>query len=269
MTDDPRMAPGADPRVRAVELKASELPPGEVRTPQELAEHFGPVMFTGGPPARFEEVGRRTLVALLESGLYPHSSVLDIGSGALRIGYWLLNFLQPDRYCGLEPDDGLTWFGTNHIVGPETIAAKRPRFDNNTDFDLTVFDRSFDFFVARSIWTHTSRAMISTMLDGFLATARAGGVFLASYVPADDGVGYEGEEWVALPLVPHAIEWVAEECRVRGLAVRQLPEVINLQPWLRIERASADLPAGLVAPEAQDRARGLGSRVKSSLRALR
>jgi len=43
----------------------------------------------------FEEVGRESLKELLDHGLYPHSTILDIGCGSLRIGYWLINFLQP------------------------------------------------------------------------------------------------------------------------------------------------------------------------------
>lgn len=265
MEDEPLAVAAEDQRARAIELKAAELVAGEPKTPQQLANHFAPVVFTGGPPVVFEEVGRETLIALLRSGLYPHSSVLDVGSGSLRLGYWLINFLHADRYCGLEPDAGTTKFGADHIVGPEVIAAKRPLFDDNTSFDLTVFDRSFDFIVARSIWTHASKDMIRTMLDGFLATAREGGVFLASYVPADDGVGYDGDEWITLPLVHHAIEWISEECTTRQLTVSVLPEVVNNQPWLRIERSNADTPPGLSASAGSGTGRSLAARLKASL----
>ena len=245
---------------RAIEARAAELPEGVQLAPQQLANHFSSVMFSGGPAKLFEEVGRRSFISLLENGLYPHSSVLDVGCGTLRIGYWLINFLQPGRYHGLEPDAVRVELAAQHIVGSDVVAAKRPVFDHNMGFDFTAFGAKFDFYVARSIWTHASKAQIATMLDGFATTATSNGVFLASYVPADDGVGYEGEEWVAMPLVHHAIEWVGEQCRERNLAVRQLPEVINDQPWLRIERAREGLEPGLHA-DSQSKPRGLVGRL--------
>jgi hypothetical protein len=29
--------------------------------------------------------------------------VLDVGCGALRVGYWLIHFLEPENYYGIEP----------------------------------------------------------------------------------------------------------------------------------------------------------------------
>ena len=57
-------------------------------------------VFLGGPPGErsFEKIGRSQLVILLKNGLYPNSRVLDVGCGALRGGYWLINFLQPGCY---------------------------------------------------------------------------------------------------------------------------------------------------------------------------
>jgi hypothetical protein len=241
---------------QAVQAKAAELPAGVRLPPQPLADHFGKVIFVGGPPAVFEEVGRESLVTLLRHGMYPHSTILDVGAASMRLGFWLINFLQPGCYFGLDPDELRVRFGLEQIVGSDVVEAKRPTFDHNGTFDFTVFGRKFDFFVARSIWTHTSKAMIRTMLDGFVATANERAVFLASYVPASEGDGYTGDDWVEMPLVEHSFAWVARECEQRGLAVRQLPEVVNDQPWLCIERAREGLPAG-GAEEAQAKSGGL------------
>jgi hypothetical protein len=97
---------------------------------------------------------------LLKEGLYPESKVLDIGCGCLRVGYWLIHFLNPRCYFGMEPNRRMLEAGIEKILEPGLIDLKRPRFDCNADFDFSVFGERFDFFVARSIWTHASKTQI-------------------------------------------------------------------------------------------------------------
>jgi hypothetical protein len=49
-------------------------------------------------------VGRNQLSILLRNGLIFDSRVLDVGCGVLRAGYWLIHFLDPDCYFGIEPN---------------------------------------------------------------------------------------------------------------------------------------------------------------------
>jgi hypothetical protein len=56
--------------------------------------------------------------------------------------------------------------GIRILLEPDLAVDKNPRFDYNADFNLNVFDQSFDFVVSRSIWTHASNRQIDTMLDG-------------------------------------------------------------------------------------------------------
>lgn len=135
----------------------------------------------GGPLSEFEQVGRLQLEVLIHEGLCPRSNVLDVGCGALRGGYWLMHFLEPGRYFGIEPYRQMLEAGLEHIVEPEVVEAKHPRFDSNTQFDFSVFGVRFDFVLARSIWTHASMDQIKTMLDRFVAVAAPGALLVASY----------------------------------------------------------------------------------------
>ncbi len=214
-------------------------------TVQERAEALAGQVFLGGPVRDFERVGRLQLITLLREGLEPRSRVLDIGCGCLRGGYWLIHFLEPDRYCGIEPNRAMLDAGLTHLLEPEERERKRPRFDHNADFDTSVFGETFDVFLARSIWTHASKDQIRTMLDGFVRDTADHAVFLTSYLRAGLLLrDYRGNRWVGRSatsdrpgLVFHRFDGIRAECRARGLAVTQLREGrANGQVWLRITK---------------------------------
>ncbi len=135
---------------------------------EELARN----QFYGVPVENFEFAGREQLIYLLNAGLTPDCKVLDIGCGVLRAGYWLIHFLDPGCYCGIEPHKGRLEIGTQNILEPGVLTSKSPRFDTNVNFDTSVFGEKFDFFLAYSIWTHAGKRQIQTMLDGLPATPR-------------------------------------------------------------------------------------------------
>lgn len=211
---------------------------------QVRAERMAASVFTGGPVDDFERAGRLQLVTLLEQGLLPGHRVLDLGCGALRGGYWLIHFLDRGCYFGIEPHQPMLEAGLRHILEPDLLDLKAPRFDHNSDFDAGVFEEQFDFMLARSIWTHASKRQIEQMLDTFVETA-PDGKFLTSYLPARLGrKDYQGTEWVGRShegddpgLVAHHRRWVRQACARRGLRVRELASRrMNSQRWLLLER---------------------------------
>ncbi len=121
---------------------------------------------------------------LLREGLRPSSRVLDVGCGALRLGYWLMRFLEPGCYFGIEPQQEMLGVGLEELIEPQVVERADAHFDANEDFDFSVFGETFDFVFARSIWTHASKPQISAMLRSFACTSSVAGVFLASYKPA-------------------------------------------------------------------------------------
>jgi SAM-dependent methyltransferase len=218
-------------------------------------------LFLGGPVEDFEAMGRLQLIVLLRAGLCPGSKVVDIGCGCLRGGYWLVHFLDPGCYFGIEPATEMLEAGVTQLLEPEVRETKRPRFDTNSDFDTSVFGEKFDFFMARSIWTHASRQQIRLMLDSFARDAATGGVFLASYLPSRVRVlqkwrarlarlrhrlssreGHREREdprdtW-SPKLAYRRLDWIQHECEQRGLSVVELDEDrFKRQAWLRITRA--------------------------------
>jgi hypothetical protein len=102
--------------------------------------------------------------------------------------------------------------------------------------------------LARSIWSHASKAQIQAMLDGFVEHTNPNAFFLASYLPAvwfkRWQRDYTGDNWVGKShqrnqpgQIHHSRKWIKIECQKRGLAVKQLSdEPFNSQYWLKITK---------------------------------
>jgi hypothetical protein len=214
-------------------------------TVQQRVERLDAATFFGVPVAGFENAGRQQLILLLMSGLEPTSKVVDLGCGILRAGYWLIHFLDPHRYHGIEPHAKRLEVGRDFILEPETLQAKQPRFDTNANFDTSVFGVTFDFFLAYSIWTHAAKPQIERMLDNFVRDSAAGAVFLTSVLPAGwRGRDYRGETWFgtsheseAPGCIRHSLRWIRRECLRRGLHMRRLGRERDGQTWLHISRS--------------------------------
>jgi hypothetical protein len=202
-------------------------------------------IFTGGPYADFEKVGRMQLYLMIREGLNPWSKVVDIGCGCLRGGYWLIHFLDREGYHGIEPNVEMVQTGVNEIVEKDVLLDKKPRFDHNDRFDTSVFAVKFDAFLARSIWSHASKPQIQIMLDDFVRDGSESAFFLTSYLAARwpwqdyKGLEYRGRSHKCnvTDLVRHKFSWIASECAKRSLQVKRLPdEFTNEQEWIKITR---------------------------------
>ena len=214
-------------------------------TLQERFEALAKDKFLGIPIEGFEASGREQLHYLLRAGLNPSSKLVDLGCGVLRAGYWIIRFLDPGGYCGIEPHQERLQIGMDAILEPGTIDRKRPRFDSNPHFDTSVFAEKFDFFLAYSIWTHASKPQIRIMLDAFLRDSCDQGTFLTTYLPSGwRGRDYRGEQWYgtshesALPgCIRHSFKWLKAECDDRALSVSKLGrDQAHGQYWLQIKK---------------------------------
>ena len=212
---------------------------------EEMMRHEG---FLGVPVETFETAGRSQLIELLQQGLLPESKLLDFGCGCLRIAYWLVRFLDPDCYFGIEPARNRVQAGLRYLFTGDIVRTKCPRFDYNANFDSSAFGATFDFFLARSIWSHGSKAQIEATLNSFVRYANPGAKFLVSYLPAESAQeDYNGTTWVGTShecnvpgVIKHRLCWIAEQCDKRRLTFEELPRLdCDLQLWLCIRAAAA------------------------------
>ena len=195
---------------------------------QDFSETFrAEQILPGGLHEVFEAVGRHQFIKLIELGLLPESRVLDVGCGVLRAGYWLIHFLRPGCYFSIEPTSRFVELGKQVLLTPELLAEKRPSFDQNNQFDFSVFATKFQFVLARSIWSHASLNEIDRMLEQFVAWGEPGAIFLTSWIRTDDpAMEFPGSKRYRESTLRNLAE-------ARGLAVA-VDDTVQLQTWMRI-----------------------------------
>jgi len=201
-------------------------------------------VFVGCPLESFAATARDPLCLALMTGLSRDSTVLEVGCGCLRVGYWFISYLNPGKYCGIEPNVQMLDAGRELILG-DLARDKQPRFSDNDDFDFRAFTTDFDYVIAFSIWSHASKPQIARMLDAFLETARPGARLAASwFVPREGIPDYQGASWVGRShlsdepgVVAHDPDWLAAAATSRGLEYQFLDDFMTLgQNWVVITR---------------------------------
>ena len=199
--------------------------------------------YTGGPIQHFEKVGRETIITLLQNGLRPDHKILDFGCGAIRLGYWLIRLVDRGNYYGIEPDISMIDTGKKYSLEEELVQTKQPKFSTNGKCDFSVFGVEFDFVVARSIFTHTTPAMLRRTLKSFQENSTPNGVMLASYWPLEySKPGEIGEELPLtddrfIPVIKYELKTLQAWSAEFGLKVSEyrVNPLINEQVWLKFE----------------------------------
>lgn len=210
------------------------------RRGEQLAETG---QFVGGPPELFGRVGRDQLITALANGLTPEDRLLELGCCVLRGGYWLMHFLNPGNYCGIEPIEHRPGLGVEHILGEGDFERLQPRFAFNENFDASSFGHEFEFILGRSVWTHCSKSQIDVSLESFKSCAAPGGVMLMTIGRADnDSEDYKGDGWSPY-IIKHKEDWLLELADLKDLRVERADsptDFVENQNWVKVTRKSAE-----------------------------
>jgi hypothetical protein len=197
-----------------------------------------------GPPEKYDLVAGVQFCLVFMLGLRESHTILDVGCGSLRAGKLLIPYLLPDRYFGIEPEGWLIADGVSREIGDDQLRIKRPRFSNDAGFDLTVFGVPFDFILAQSIFTHTSRAQMSQCMRTASAVMKPDSVFIATY--RDGELDYEGDSWVYPDVVTYRFETLRSLAEDYGLTLTRIdwPHPNRLD-WVVLTRTGGVLPTQL------------------------
>jgi hypothetical protein len=137
----------------------------------------------------WDELGALQRDFLIEEGLQPHHRLIDIGCGSLRAGVPLTEYLNAERYYGIDISADLLDAGYDREIVPAGLADKLPRrhLHATASYDVSGFGAAFDFGLAQSVFTHLPLDELSACLAAIAPHFVAGGRYYVTYFerPAD------------------------------------------------------------------------------------
>jgi SAM-dependent methyltransferase len=194
-----------------------------------------------GPPTHYDMVGAMQFRLLCALGLRANHSLLDFGCGSLRAGRLFIPYLSPGNYFGIEPNKWLIEEAIANEVGNDLIQIKKPTFDHNSDFNAGVFSIQFDFIIAQSIFSHTSKDLVHIALRQFEKAVKPTGLIVATFIEGNDEP--QGTGWVYPGCVYFRRETIARFAKDAGLFSSRIPWYHPRQTWYLLAKNRDRLPS--------------------------
>jgi SAM-dependent methyltransferase len=165
-----------------------------------------------GKIENYEPMFKLVMPTLLSYGLTEDSMFLDIGCGSLRIGRYLIMFLRPQHYFGLEPERLMVREALDKEViaryGRKLFRYKKPTFRFNSKFNLSTLDVTFDIAMALHVFVHCHTDLLRQCLDSVKGKLKHDGKFILNVNTGDEyyvkeqphkQYKYAGSSWVIYP----------------------------------------------------------------------
>ena len=212
-----------------------------------------------GPPDQYDFMGATQFRLLTALGLCEDHRLLDIGCGSLRAGRFLMMYLRPGRYFGIEPNAWLIEAARDQEIGRDLFALRRPRFDHNADMRFDVFGCRFDALVAQSIFSHTGADLFDRALVEAARVMEPGAQFLFTVLDESTplwgqvAAGADSTGWIYPECVTFGRADVLERLERAGLRGEVLDWFHPRQRWYR-----ATLPGAAVLGDRERLALGRG-----------
>jgi SAM-dependent methyltransferase len=129
----------------------------------------------------WDEMGQAQLDFLVERGLKPTDSLLDIGCGALRGGVHFVRYLDVGNYYGVDRQQWLLDAGREELA-EAGLTDRRPHLLLDGEFNFAAFGTQFDIALAQSVFTHIPLNSIHRCLVRVSEVLKPGAVFYATFL---------------------------------------------------------------------------------------
>ena len=175
-------------------------------------------------------------------GLRSNNKLLDFGCGSLRSGKLFIPYLDKGNYFGVEPNKWLIKDGINQELGKTIMETKKPNFSSSDQFEVE-FEESFDYAVAQSIFSHTSRNAATKCISSMLNTLSNNGLLALTFVEGKED--YSGiDDWVYPECTTFTRKIIKKILKLAGCKnYRRLPWFHPRQTWWLVAKNSSDLPS--------------------------
>lgn len=172
---------------------------------------------------------------MLRLGLRETHKVLDFGCGSLRVGRFLIMYLNRGNYAAIDANPWLFEAAKKEEVGEDLLALKRVQFHIDDQFDLSVAKGPFDIVLASSILMHAGHPQIDNLFRSLPEVAPAGYLLADYHAERED---FAGTEWVYPEVISHTEECLARLAGLRNLSVFPVPTVdipeARARHWVRV-----------------------------------
>jgi SAM-dependent methyltransferase len=128
----------------------------------------------------WEQLGRLQFDFMVARGLKREHYFLDIGCGSLRGGVHFIHYLAPGHYCGMDASKEILDAGLFELRENELLD-KQPVLINNADFEFQLFNQTFDYAIAQSVFTHLPLNSIVRCLMNVEKVLSEAGLFFTTF----------------------------------------------------------------------------------------
>jgi cyclopropane fatty-acyl-phospholipid synthase-like methyltransferase len=136
--------------------------------------------FVGG---LWEQIGQLQFQFMTAQGLLPQHKLVDVGCGAMRGGVHFVNYLNKGNYFGVDSNRSLIEAAKIEL-DEKGLSAKSPSLLVNHKFELSLFNTTFDYAIAISVFTHLYMNHITRCLVEIGSVLTPNGRFYATFFQA-------------------------------------------------------------------------------------
>lgn len=172
-----------------------------------------------GKEEHYNKIGKIIYDLLISLGIKPNDTLLDIGCGSLRIGRYFINYLDESKYYGIDPESWLVLEASRKELGYDIIEKKKPRFIYNDNFNLSGFDRKFDYLLANSIFIHASKKQIEKCLDEAKKSMHINSKFIFNFIEGKDN---KNKDWTYPEHITYSKKYIEKQLKKRGFKYKYI-----------------------------------------------
>jgi hypothetical protein len=157
------------------------LPPTAEASVQAVGGE-GPRGYVGG---LWYEMGELQFKFLVEHGLLPEHTLLDIACGSLRLGNRIIPYLNSGNYLGIDIEADLIEHGKAIELGHILCDIKKPEFVVSGSFEFHRFSKPPDIVIAQSLFSHLIEREITLCLINLSKYCKGSTVLYATFNEVD------------------------------------------------------------------------------------
>lgn len=178
------------------------------------------------------EKARRAFAQLLAQGIRPSDTVVDYGCGTLRLGTFFIEFLEPDRYIGLDIDDRILSFGRGSL-SDELVAAKRPVLALISAESLArIAAKQPQWIFSKGVVQHVPPEDLDSYFEKLALLIHAGATGLISGKFRENTERISDKTWI------YAFSHLKAAAALHGLACDKIKYWIRLRPLSEADKTS-------------------------------